>query len=104
MSLIAVWVDHKQANVFKFTQGGVKKEAFEGHFPEHHTHSSDNREEQKHEEQKGRAVVTSPPLIVKGAHVCGDGRAEKQRLERRRLRSHTGTQRALRSSLNALFV
>ncbi len=51
MSLIAIWVDHKQANVFKFTSGGIKKEEFQGHFPNHHTHNNDNREEQKHEEQ-----------------------------------------------------
>jgi stalled ribosome rescue protein Dom34 len=51
MSLIAVWVDHKQANVFKFTTDGIKKEELHGSFPNHHTHEKSNMEEQRHEEQ-----------------------------------------------------
>jgi len=51
MSLITVWVDQKQAKVFKFISGEIKEQEFEGHFPEHHTHGADSREEQKHEEQ-----------------------------------------------------
>lgn len=51
MSLIAIWVDHQEANVFKFTTAGIKKESYVGKYPDHHSHTSDHRVEQKHEEQ-----------------------------------------------------
>ena len=57
MSLVAIWVDHQQANVFKFTSNGIKREAFHGHFPEHHTHASDNRENQVHEDQMFKELI-----------------------------------------------
>ncbi len=75
MSLIAVWVDHKQANVFKFTSDGIKKESFEGHFPDHHTHSGDHREEQKHEEQVFKQLM---PKLNEAAEILilGPGMAK----------------------------
>ena len=50
MSLVAVWVDQNQANLFQFTSGGIKKDHLKGHFPQHHTHGKDNVEDQRHEE------------------------------------------------------
>ena len=57
MSLVAIWVDHQQANIFKFTPDGIKKGVIEGHFSNHHTHKMDSREEQIHEEQLFKELI-----------------------------------------------
>ena len=51
MSLIAVWVDQKHANVFKFTSAGVQKEEFNEKFLSSHIQANDHLAKLKQEEQ-----------------------------------------------------
>ena len=57
MSLIAIWIDHKKADIFKFTTKGIKKEEILCKFPDHHTHRIDTCEEQRHEKHIFNAIV-----------------------------------------------
>jgi len=61
MSLIAVWVDQSQANVYQFTSEGIKKDNLIGHFPNHHTHAPDRILEQKQEESSFFKLI--PKLV-----------------------------------------
>ncbi len=66
MSLVAVWLDKKHANIFKFTTHGVEKESFTGNFPDHHTHNLDRIEEQK---QEGLGFATLIPKLSGASQI-----------------------------------
>ncbi len=57
--LVAIWVDQKEANLYKFTATGIKKEHFKGSFPDHHNTAHDRIDDQKHEHAVFKTLMPS---------------------------------------------
>ena len=49
MSLLAIWIDQKEAKLFEFTSEGLRRQTYGSHHTSHHTHLEDQKDHQLQE-------------------------------------------------------